>query len=65
MTKIKPGSDGKDNRLTGRSAYTRPKLREFGPIGALTQAGTGGMSEYMASNMMCSGSANQQAGTMC
>lgn len=33
------------SRPQGRSAYSSPKLRVFGPVGALTQAGTIGMSE--------------------
>ena len=29
----------------GRKPYAPPELREFGPVGALTQAGTGAMGE--------------------
>jgi len=38
---------GKENRDTNRERqpYERPALREFGPVGALTQAGTGTMME--------------------
>jgi len=31
--------------------YATPKLKEFGPVGALTQAGTTGASEAMSSSM--------------
>lgn len=31
-----------------RAAYAAPKLKEFGPVGALTQSGTTGSSEMAA-----------------
>ena len=43
-----------------RLPYKPPELREFGPVGALTQAGTGLSSEVM-SNGMASMSPNQRA----
>jgi len=36
-----------------RIVYTPPALREFGPVGALTQAGTGAMGEYMGPIQGC------------
>jgi hypothetical protein len=41
-----------------RSPYMAPKLKVFGPVGALTQAGTGFNSEVMMNNI--SNSPNQQ-----
>jgi len=35
-----------------RLDYQPPKLREFGSIGTLTQAGTGASSELMANGML-------------
>ena len=35
-----------------RLKYSPPKLREFGPVGALTQAGTGTMTENTSMNGM-------------
>jgi len=32
-------------RAAVRKPYSPPRLKEFGPVGALTQAGTGAMSE--------------------
>lgn len=40
-----------------RAGYSTPILKEFGSVGALTQAGTGGMSEAMG--MGISGSSMQ------
>jgi hypothetical protein len=39
-----------DKRKTAsrREPYAPPKLKEFGPVGLLTQAGTGLISEVMA-----------------
>ena len=34
-----------------RSAYSAPSIRLFGPVGALTQAGTGLNSEVMSMGM--------------
>ena len=33
------------NSRSGRKPYARPVLREFGPVGSLTQSGTGTMNE--------------------
>ena len=35
----------KDIRSDDREEYTRPTLKEFGQVGALTQAGTAGAQE--------------------
>lgn len=43
-----------------RRAYSSPKLRCFGAVGALTQAGTGVNSELNPQNNMCNGSMNRQ-----
>ena len=48
-----------DDPLPGRQAYTKPVLRVFGPVGQLTQGGTGARSEAM-SNGNASMSRNQQ-----
>ena len=42
-----------ENRDTGleRQPYTRPTLREFGPVGKLTQAGTGMAAEGSGNQM--------------
>ena len=45
-------------RRSCRKHYSNPELRVFGPVGALTQAGTGFNSEAM--NMNVSMSPNQQ-----
>ena len=34
-----------DQRPVGRVAYAPPALKEFGPVGALTQSGTAGPNE--------------------
>ena len=48
-----------------RAAYERPKLRVFGPVGKLTQAGSGVDSELMFNgppqNQMCMQSMNPNA----
>ena len=49
---------GTTNRV--KLAYSAPKLRSFGSVGALTQAGSGLSSEVM-SNGMFSMSPNQRA----
>ena len=36
-----------DPVATGRRAYDAPLLREFGPVGVLTQSGTGQQMENM------------------
>ena len=36
---------------TSRLAYAKPALREFGPVGMLTQAGTGAMGENIMNPM--------------
>ncbi len=46
MAKIKKLTEQRDARPADRrDPYTPPKLKEFGPVGALTQAGTIGMGE--------------------
>jgi hypothetical protein len=41
-------------------AYVPPKLKNFGPVGSLTQAGTGLSTEMTAGGMgMCTGSTMQ------
>jgi len=45
--------DWQMSRHVSLSVYVPPKLREFGPVGALTQAGVGSMAERGAE--MCSG----------
>ena len=47
-----------------RKPYSKPQLRCFGAVGALTQAGTGTRSELMTNNN-CSSSPNQQSNPMC
>lgn len=37
------------NKTVKRKPYVAPKLREFGPVGALTQAGSGTASEVVCS----------------
>jgi hypothetical protein len=44
--------DQRDEKSAGRrSAYVAPKLKVFGPVGVLTQAGTGFNSEVMRNNI--------------
>ena len=43
-----------------KKPYSKPKLKVFGPVGTLTQAGSGVSSETM-SNGMSSMSPNQRA----
>jgi hypothetical protein len=40
-------------RLRARKAYSGPLLRQFGPVGALTQSGTGIDPEGTNPNGMC------------
>jgi hypothetical protein len=40
----KKRKEGKQHS-TGRGVYIAPKLKEFGPVGSLTQAGSMGSSE--------------------
>jgi hypothetical protein len=48
------------SRPIKRDTYSAPKLKVFGPVGALTQAGSGTTSEVMG-NGMTSMSPNQRA----
>ncbi len=42
VTKIERKTEQRDSRPSARrSHYSTPKLKEFGPVGALTQAGSG------------------------
>ena len=59
MAGIEGKSQQSDERSAERGAYLPPKLKEFGPVGKLTQAGTGGTSEVMGNGML-SMSTNQQ-----
>ena len=56
----KQASKQQKTQPTDRVAYAPPKLKVFGPVGALTQAGSGVSSEAM-SNGMASMSRNQRA----
>ena len=40
-----------DNALNIRAHYTAPHIKDFGPIGSLTQAGSMGMPEGMGMSM--------------
>ena len=42
-----------DSQSRTRKAYARPALREFGPVGVLTQSGTGSMVEGVNMQGMC------------
>jgi hypothetical protein len=42
---IKQKTEQQNPQLTGRAAYSAPKLKVFGPVGTLTQAGTGTRAE--------------------
>ena len=57
---IKQKTDPSNARPDNREAYETPKLKVFGPVGTLTQAGSGVTSEIM-SNGMSSMSRNQRA----
>ena len=56
----KQKTDPRNARPDNREIYETPKLKVFGPVGALTQAGSGTTSEAM-SNGMASMSRNQRA----
>jgi len=45
--------DAREHRrkVVQRQPYARPILREFGPVGTLTQGGTGPMTEAQEMNM--------------
>jgi hypothetical protein len=60
MANIKEKSQQSYERSADRDTYVPPKLKEFGPVGNLTQAGSGATSEVMA-NGMSSMSTNQRA----
>ena len=53
MTDIQKTARPLDKRPIGRGSYTRPALKEFGSIGALTQAGNGSVNEMSLGNEMC------------
>jgi len=42
---LKQKTEQQNPQPTGRAAYSTPMLKVFGPVGALTQAGTGGTGE--------------------
>ena len=42
-------------KLVGRRVYSPPRLQLFGPVGALTQAGTGNASEAMGGMLLMGG----------
>jgi hypothetical protein len=46
----KQSSEQRKAPQTDRRTYSPPKLREFGPVGALTQAGTGAATEMVMGN---------------
>ena len=49
-------------RRTDKATYSPPRLIEFGPVGTLTQSGTGIGSENQVGppqNRMCTGSPNR------
>jgi hypothetical protein len=60
VANIKEKSQQSYGRSADREAYVPPKLKEFGPVGNLTQAGSGTTAEAMA-NGMASMSMNQRA----
>jgi hypothetical protein len=60
MTKNRRKSKDAEHHKTSRKSYAAPRLVEFGPVGALTQAGSGATSEIMG-NGMASMSPNQRA----
>jgi hypothetical protein len=51
VASIKEKSQQSYERSPDRDAYVPPKLKEFGPVGNLTQAGSGANSEAMANGM--------------
>ena len=44
---IRP-SDSRETAQDSRKSYSTPKLKEFGPVGALTQGGVSGIAEAQA-----------------
>ena len=52
---MKQVTENCEERPADRNEYKRPKLIEFGPIGALTQAGSGAEGEMMCGGMMSGG----------
>jgi hypothetical protein len=42
-------------KACGRKTYTPPRLQHFGPVGALTQSGTGNASESMGGMVLPGG----------
>ena len=56
-SKLKKDADRKPDR----KPYTPPRLREFGPVGALTQGGTGLSSEAGPSGMGMAMAGNKRA----
>ena len=48
----KQKAKGAGSRPVGRIAYVSPKLKYFGPVGALTQSGSGMMTENGMIDMM-------------
>ena len=40
MVDIRQDATHGDEKATGRNRYERPTLKEFGPVGSLTQTGT-------------------------
>ena len=68
MAKSAPNRGDKDDRQIRRAAYVRPRLREFGPVGMLTQAGTGATSEAMVVGqgmVVCSGNSMHSTDPRC
>jgi len=57
MTKITRAAIEQDAPSAGRQEYARPRLKDFGSVGALTQSGTAGKLEQMSGQ----GSMNQMA----
>ena len=48
MTKIKLAPLEQELQSAGRQEYARPRLKDFGSVGALTQGGTAGVVEQPA-----------------
>lgn len=48
MTKITRAAIAQDAQSAGRQEYARPRLKDFGSVGALTQGGTAGLVEQPA-----------------
>jgi hypothetical protein len=66
---MKQATENCEERPADRNEYKRPKLIDFGPIGALTQAGSGSSGEMASGGMMsgdtCGDSAFQVNANMC